>query len=227
MERMELRTNGTGRRVRAVLYDFDGTLADTTELVMSSWRHTMQEHFGEVPPDEEWLAGFGTPLDIQLMRFARSVSERDAMMATYRAYQNQHLDAVVRPFPGAIETVRELARGGYALAIVTSRFREGTLRAMRTCGLVDLCPTIVTPEDVTHAKPHPEPVERALAELGVAADEALFVGDSPHDIAAGRAAGTRTAGVLWGPFPRTQLEAEAPDFLLARQDEVLRLVGEG
>lgn len=85
----------------------------------------------------------------------------------------------------------------------------------------------MTPEDVTHPKPHPEPVLAALARLGVGAEEALFVGDSPHDVAAGRAAGTRTAAALWGPFPRAALEAAGPDTLLAAQGDVLSVLEEG
>src|SRR5690606_2854462 len=114
---------------------------------------------------------------------------------------------------------------GVPLAIVTSRLKESTLRGIELCGLVDLFPEVVTPEDVTHAKPHPEPVLRALERLGVAAEEALFVGDSPHDMAAGRAAGTRTAAALWGPFPHDVLLAERPDHVLWAQEEVLELVG--
>jgi pyrophosphatase PpaX len=83
---------------------------------------------------------------------------------------------------------------------------------------------IVTPEDVSNPKPHPDPVRIALERLGVTADEALFVGDSPHDMASGRAAGTRTAAALWGPFPREALLAEKPDLLLHRQEDVLDLV---
>ena len=84
----------------------------------------------------------------------------------------------------------------------------------------------VTPEDVSEPKPHPEPVLFALERLGVAPGEAVFVGDSPHDIASGRAAGTRTAGALWGPFPRASLEAAGPDALLGAQHDVLRLLDE-
>lgn len=212
-------------RFRAVLYDFDGTLADTTELVMNCFRHTMSTHLGEVPPMEEWLRGFGTPLEVQMARFARHAKEADAMIATYRDYQEEHAGRYLVPFPGAMETVDALRAAGLALAIVTSRHRESTLRAMDLCGLTRHFDLVVSPEDVTHPKPHPEPVEFALRKLGVRAAEALFVGDSPHDIAAGREAGTRTAGALWGPFPREALEEERPDHLLASQVEVLRVVG--
>ena len=211
--------------IRAVLYDFDGTLADSTELIMRCYRHTMALHLGSAPPDEEWLSGFGTPLDTQIARFARSEAERVAMLESYRSYQNLHHDVLLRPFAGATETVAELARRGVPLAIVTSRYRRGTLRGMELCGLLDYFPVVITPEDVRHPKPHPEPVLRALDELGVGAEETVLIGDSPHDMAAGRAAGTYTAAALWGPFPREVLTAEKPDFFLDQQEDALRLIG--
>jgi pyrophosphatase PpaX len=210
--------------IRAVLYDFDGTLADSTELIMRCYRHTMATHLGECPPDEEWLAGFGTPLETQIARFARDAAEHDAMLATYREHQNEHHDTLLRPFPGAVETVAELKRRGVALAIVTSKHRRATLWGMDICGITELFDVLITPEDVGNAKPHPEPVHLALTRLGVDPAEALFVGDSPHDMVAGREAGTRTAAALWGPFPREALLAERPDFLIERQEDVLDLV---
>jgi pyrophosphatase PpaX len=220
-------TDTNGGAIRAVLYDFDGTLADSTELIMRCYRHTMTTHLGTCPPDEEWLAGFGTPLDTQIARFARSDDECRAMLDTYREYQDQHHDSTLRPFPGAAETVAELARRGVPMAIVTSKRRPGTLRGMELCGITRHFPVIVTPEDVANAKPHPEPVQAALARLGVAPEEALFVGDSPHDMAAGRAAGVRTAAALWGPFPHEALLAERPDLLLNHPADVLPLVANG
>lgn len=211
-------------KIRAVLYDFDGTLADSTELIMRSYRHTMAVHLGEVPPDEEWLSGFGMTLETQLGRFARSAAEAGAMLDTYRSFQREHHDVMLAPFPGTLETVEELQRRGVGLAIVTSKHREATLRGMDLCGIVDHFPVIVTPEDVAQPKPHPQPVLCALERLGVRAGEAVFVGDSPHDMAAGKAAGTRVAAALWGPFPRGRLERERPDWMLESPEEVLRLV---
>lgn len=213
-------------RIRAVLYDFDGTLADSTDLIMRSYRHTMSTHLGRVPPDEDWLSGFGMTLETQLARFARHPDEATAMLDTYRDFQDTIHDDLLRPFPGAAETVAELERRGYLLAIVTSKHRRAALRGMELCGIVSHFDVIVTPEDVREPKPHPEPVLFALEKLGVRPEEALFVGDSPHDIAAGRAAGTRTAGVLWGPFPHEALEKAAPDAFLETQADVLRLLDE-
>lgn len=213
------------RPIRAVLYDFDGTLADSTALIMRCWRFMMNTHHGHCPPDEEWLSGFGMTLETQVARFARSDEEYEAMLETYRVHQAEHHDIMLRPFPGAVETVAELERRGVPLAIVTSKHRRATLHGVELCGLTSHFPVIVTPEDVTHPKPHPEPVLVALERLGVAAADTLFVGDSPHDMVAGKAAGTRVAAATWGPFPAAALEAETPDFFLAAQDDVLRLVG--
>lgn len=210
--------------IRAVLYDFDGTLADSTELILRCYRHTMTTHLGAAPPDEEWVRGFGMTLESQVLRFARSPAEAAAMVATYRDYQLEHHDGLLHAFPGARETVRELARRGVRLAIVTSKHAGTALRGLELCGLDGYFAAVVTPEDVRHPKPHPEPVLHALRRLGAAPGEALFVGDSPHDVAAGRAAGVRTAAALWGPFPHSVLEAAGPDVLLHAQHEVLWLL---
>lgn len=217
-------SNDSGRNVRAVLYDFDGTLADTTELVMTCYRLTMQEHLGEVPPAEEWLRGFGTPLEVQMNRFARDPSHCEEMIATYRLHQEEQAKHLIRSFDGVLETLAELRSAGMEMAIVTSRHKESTLRALDLCGLTDHFEVVVTPQDVTSPKPHPEPVLHALDRLGVGASEAIFIGDSPHDIVSGREAGTQTAAALWGPFDRMALEAERPTHLFHHPADVLKLL---
>jgi pyrophosphatase PpaX len=207
----------------AVLFDFDGTLADTTELILRCYRHTMTTHLGDCPPDERWLAGFGTPLETQIALFARDEDEVAAMLETYKSHQRDLMEQMLEPFPGAVEAVAELDRRGVRLAIVTSRLRRATLRGLELCGLMDHFPVVVTPEDVENPKPHPDPVRMALERLGVSAERTWFVGDSPHDVVAGQAAGVRTAGALWGPFPRATLEEAGADRLLSEFSEVLAL----
>ena len=210
--------------IRAVLFDFDGTLADTTELFLRTYRHTLARHLGAAPPDEEWRGRFGTPLDVQLGHYAGSPEEVARLVASFREYQQAHEGALTRPFPGVLEMVAELARCGVKLAIVTSKHRPGAIRAMGLCGLTDFFPVVVTPDDVPRGKPHPDPVLLAVEQLGVSPGEAIFLGDSPFDIASGRAAGTLTAAALWGAFPRATLEAENPDHLLESPEELLGIV---
>lgn len=96
-------------------------------------------------------------------------------------------------------------------------------RTLECCGLAGAFDVVVCADEVSRAKPDPEPVRRALDGLRVDGrpDDVLFVGDSPHDLRAGRAAGTRTAAATWGPFPMAALEAEVPDFYLEGLDGVL------
>jgi pyrophosphatase PpaX len=210
--------------MHAVLFDFDGTLADTTELFLRTYRHTLATHLGAAPPDEEWRARFGMPLDVQLGHYAGSPEEVARLVASFREHQRAHEEALTRVFPGVMATVAELARRGIGLAIVTSKHRPGAIRAMGLCGLTDFFPVIVTPDDVPRGKPHPDPVLLALEQLGADPAESIFLGDSPFDLAAGRAAGTVTAAALWGAFPRAALEPEHPDHFLERPEELLGLV---
>jgi pyrophosphatase PpaX len=211
-------------RFRAILFDLDGTLIDSTRLILESYRHTMRVHRGQTLPDTEWIEGLGTPLRVQFRRFTSDEDEMARMIATYREWNLANHDAMVRAFPGAPETVRNLKAGGAQVAIVTSKNRGGVERGLAVCGFDGLFDVLVTSDDVAASKPDPAPVLAAIERLGAAPDSTLFVGDSPHDIAAGRDAGTRTAACLWGPFARERLAAERPDYYLTAIQELPGLV---
>ena len=208
-----------------MFFDLDGTLADTVDLILMSYRHTMRTHLGHALPDEQWLATIGAPLSVQLGDFARSEDERLAMLDTYVAFQHSVHDDIARPFPGALEVLTELRRRGVRLAIVTSKARGIARRTMEVCGLGDAVDLVVAGDEVARGKPDPEPVLSALGKLGLGerAKEVVFVGDSPFDVRAGRAAGTRTAAVAWGPHERCVLEAERPDYFLDQLEDALRI----
>jgi pyrophosphatase PpaX len=198
------------------LFDLDGTLIDSIELILRSYRHTMRTHRGAEPPDDVWMDGLGTPLWVQFRHFTDDPAEIDAMVATYRAYNLAHHDELVRPYEGVVEAVRALRGPGRALGLVTSKMRSGALRGLRRAALEDAFDVVVGSDEVTHPKPHPEPVLIALERLRVPAASAVFIGDSRHDLECGRAAGVKTAAVLWGPFDRSHLGDLQPDYWLER-----------
>lgn len=209
------------------LFDLDGTLLDSVELILTSYRHTLRVHRGEVPPDSVWLAGLGTPLRAQFRRFTADEDEISAMAQTYRDYNLAHHDERAHPFPNIQETVRTLATIGVRIGVVTSKLRSGAERGIALLELEAEIETVIGADDVGDLhKPHPEPVRAALRALGQSPDGAVFVGDSPHDMAAGRGAGVATAAVTWGPFPREALEAHRPDHWIDEPDDLLALAGE-
>jgi len=196
------------------LFDLDGTLIDSIELILRSYRHTMRLHRGHEPSDDVWMQGLGTPLWVQFRHFTEDPAEIEAMVATYRAYNLAHHDELVRPYAGVVEAVLALRDRGKTLGLVTSKMRSGALRGLRVAGLEDAFQVIVGADEVTHPKPHPEPVLMALERLRAPAAGAVFVGDSRHDLECGRAAGVKTAAVLWGPFDRAHLADLEPDYWL-------------
>lgn len=215
-----------GGGIRTVLFDLDGTLIDSEKLILESFRHTMRRHRGEVPPDDAWRATMGTPLAAQLRDFARDEAEAAAMLKTYLEHNDQVHDELVRSFAGVRETLAWLGGSGYRLGLVTSKLREGAIAGLRSCGLpLEWFQGVVTASDPVPHKPDPGPVLLALDRTGEPFPErALFVGDTVWDLRAGRRAGTRTAAALWGPFSRTELEGEEPDYQLERIEDLRTLL---
>ena len=209
--------------IDTMLFDLDGTLIDSVRLILDSYHHTLATH--GIPPrtDEDWLRGLGTPLRVQFAEW-KDDPGLEAMIATYRDYNLFHHDRCVTPYPGIVEALRAVRDAGVRIGLVTSKNRPGAERGLRLCELESLVEVIVGADDVTNPKPHAEPVERALQLLGAAPEGAVYVGDSVHDMESGRAAGVRTAAVLWGPFTRSELERTEPDYWLERPADLVRLV---
>jgi pyrophosphatase PpaX len=194
----------------AVLFDLDGTLIDSIELILNSARYAFEKLGRESPPDEEWLAGVGIPLFTMFGRYARDDADRAALIAAYREYQMEHHDRLVRCYDDVVDTVVALRSRGHEIAIVTSKSEYLALRALALVGLARHMDTIVGCDATTRHKPDPEPVRLALQRLGRSPNEAVFVGDSVHDLLAGNAAGVRTFAALWGAFKRRDLEPGLP-----------------
>jgi pyrophosphatase PpaX len=212
-------------RYSTILFDFDGTLVDSIELILESYRHTMRVHRGEPMSDARWLEGLGTPLRVQFKSFTDDPAEVEAMIATYREWNLANHDNMVRAYPGALETVKHLKQAGARMGIVTSKNLGGLNRGLTLCGFDGLFESLITSDMMDKSKPDPAPVHAALSQLGALPAEALMVGDSPHDVAAGRDAGTKTAACLWGPFDRTRLQQERPDFWLDSFADLAALCG--
>lgn len=210
--------------LRTVLFDLDGTLIDSVRLILDSYHHTLATH--GLPPrsDEEWLRGVGTPLSVQFADWKDDPDTLDALIATYRAYNLAHHDRMVSVYPGIVDAVTAIRAAGRRTGLVTSKNRQGALRGLTLVRLEATMDVLVCADEVTNPKPHPEPVEKAVALLGANLETTVYVGDSIHDMVSGRAAGVRTAAVLWGPFGRGHLEDAAPDYWLERPADLLTLL---
>jgi pyrophosphatase PpaX len=198
----------------AVLFDLDGTLIDTIELILSSARHAFEGWPRGIPTDAEWVQGIGTPLVHQLRNYAANEEEVAVLLERYRRYQHEHHDRLTRCYDGVADTVAALEAAGHALAIVTSKATPIAHQSLRFVGLDRYFPVIVGYDDTERHKPDPEPVRVGLERLAVDRAHAVFVGDSPHDIHAGNAAGVVTIAALWGPFDRETLAAASPNHFI-------------
>ena len=198
----------------AILFDLDGTLIDTIELILSSARHAFEGWHRGVPSDEEWVKGIGTPLVHQLRSYAANDDEVALLLDRYRRYQDHHHDRLTRCYDDVPAVVAHLADRGHPMAIVTSKATPIANRSLAHVGLDRHFEVIVGYDDTERHKPDPEPVRFALQRLGVASDRAVFVGDSPHDIQAGNSAGVLTVAATWGPFTRETLAEARPNHFI-------------
>ena len=209
-----------GPRRPAVLFDLDGTLIDSIELILNSARYAFEKLDRQCPPDSEWMAGIGIPLFTMFGRYARDAADQAALIAAYREYQLANHDRLIRCYDDVLSTVAMLSVSGHELAIVTSKSEALAMRGLAHVGLARFMDTVVGCDSSTRHKPDPEPVQIALHRLDCAPENAVFVGDSVHDILAGNAAGVTTLAATWGAFKKADLEPGEPDFYLEHISEL-------
>lgn len=211
-------------RPLAVLFDLDGTLIDSIELILKSANHAFSGRDGYIPSDAEWLTGVGIPLAAMFRRYARDDAEVDALIAKYREYQLAHHDRLVTIYEHVLQTVDSIRAAGHPVAIVTSKAGWLARRGLDHVGLGPHFDVIIGCDVCERHKPDPQPVQIALERLNYQPFEAVFVGDSVHDIEAGNAAGVTTVAALWGPFTREDLAASHPAHFLERVADLPRLL---
>lgn len=208
--------------LKAILFDFDGTLADTAPGIVLTMRRAFREEGLPEPSEAAVRQTIGLPLQ-ESIRLLGGLDDAGAARtaATYRRFFPECELTHITIFPEVAETLRELVGRGLRLAICTSRGRDSLEDILRIHGLLDCFETFVTASDALPSKPAPDMVLTLLARLGISAPEALVVGDTTFDIEMGARAGCPTCAVTYGNHSADQLASACPTFTISRFSALL------
>lgn len=211
--------------IKGILFDFDGTLADSIPLIMRSFQEACRKILGHELPEKQIIDTFGLSLPDAMKELAENPEQIDPLRAVYREFFYENHDAMIQSLEGIEETIAALYDKGIAMAVVTSKKHPMALRSLVCVGLDKYIPHIVAFGDTEHAKPHPEPMEAAAARMGLKPQECLCVGDSPFDLISGRAAGATTVAVSYTTFDWKLMEQEGrPDYVVDHLRELIPLI---
>lgn len=209
------------KKKTTVLFDFDGTIMDTNDIIVKSWQHTFRTLEGKERSVEEILATFGEPLHITMERILPGF-DTDKAIEIYRSYQFNHYHELIELFPGMEKVITELKQEGYKLAVVTSRLRNSTETGLNKFDLTEYFNVIVTADDTKKHKPDPEPVLIALEKLGSNPQEAIMIGDSMFDVLCAQNAGVEAVLVSWAMATDAQgkLQEVKPEYVIEKAEEL-------
>lgn len=208
-------------RFRVVLFDLDGTLIDSGPIILASMEHSVRTVLGREVAREELAAAVGGPGIVSQMR-ALDPTRVDELVEAYRRH-NEPLHDELEAFDEVVALLPRLRGEGRRLGIVTAkRHRTARLALERFPELASQLDLVVAWEDTERHKPDPDPLLHALERLEASPEEAAYVGDSPFDIQAAKAAGAFAVAVGWGGIhPDERLLAEEPDAFVRAPEELL------
>ena len=189
-------------RFPVVLFDLDGTLVDSAAVILGSFHHATETVLRLRFPDEEILARVGGTNLAQQMALL-DPDHVDELVEVYRAHNDPQYSQLAC-FDGILEVLARLKAEGRRLGIVSAKRRPTVERVFRSAGMADYFDAVVGSDDTERHKPDPEPVLKALELLEAVPAEAAYVGDSPFDVAAARAAGVYAVAVGWGGIHRVE-----------------------
>jgi len=202
-----------------VVFDLDGTLADTMPLVLEAFNHVFQKYAGFELTLPELVAEFGPPEGGIIAKYVKPGDHPTAVEEFYRVHRDR--SELVEPFPGIRSALDEMRKAGLKMAVYTGAGRRSALLRLEFAGLLGHFDRILGGDDVRRHKPHPEGLQLLLDEFGCSPDRAVYVGDSPSDIRMAQAAGVAAAAVAWGVSDVGLLEADRPDFVLRSPEELV------
>lgn len=208
-------------KITTLLFDFDGTLLDTNELIIQSFETVLNARYPGKYGRDDILPFLGPPLKETCDRIDPTIA--DELIQDYRLWNMENHDVLAKEFDGVTETLKELKRSGLKMAIVSTKRNEMIKKGLELISIEDLFDTIIGLDDVQNAKPDPEPILLALERLGSSPEESLMIGDNYHDILGGKNAGVRTAGVAWSLKGEAFMRGLEPDYLLQHISDLITI----
>jgi len=212
---------------RVLLWDIDGTLIDTTGLILAALDHTYRTFLNRILPPDDLRGIIGIPLSEQMRIFgdpAEYGRDSGQMESEFiRFYEaNRELERIVDEAVSALIAGKQAGR---PTALVTSKNRAEIANTLPRLGILPYVDAIISADDVANPKPDPEGILLALQKLDSGPGDALFIGDTVHDMRAGKAAGVRCCAVAWGAGPFELLIAESPEFFCENPADLRRIIG--
>jgi pyrophosphatase PpaX len=202
-----------------VLFDFDGTLADTIPLIVASYHHAIGT-IGEAADDLEVRSWIGRPLQPVLEE--RYPGRGQELTDTYRTWNLAHHDELIRTVDGIPRLLGRLHDAGALTGVVSSKKADTVRLGLRAVGLEGVIDVVAGQEETNRHKPDPEPLLYAASQLGVDAGSCVYVGDATVDVQAARAAGMGAIAVTWGAGVPAALEAAEPDAVVDTAAELAK-----
>lgn len=188
--------------LKAVLFDLDGTIINTNELILDSFRYILNQQNNYNVTDEEILTFFGEPLFQTMYKFSH---DAERLVKSYREYNITKHDELTKEFPEVKELLDELQSRGLRLGIVTSKMKDTALRGLRLFDLEKYFEVVVAYDDTSEHKPKAAPVLKGLELMSLKPEEAFYVGDSPYDVLSARAAGVLPIAVKYSTLSLEKL----------------------
>lgn len=207
--------------IKAVFFDYDGTLVDTNNLIIQSYKYTYKKNLGLDVKEEDIVKEFGIPLMVTLKK--KSEHKLEELHKSYNYYYESKHDEMAKIFEGVHETLKGLHNLGIKTGIVSSKKRIWLDRGMELFKLQGLFDVVIGYENTQNSKPHPEPIIKACEAIGTDPSEALMVGDSNFDIECGKNAGSKTCLVKYTILNMDKIQPK-PNYTVDKLTEILSIV---
>lgn len=207
--------------IKVVVFDFDGTIMDTNEIIKESLNEVAVKYKGQPLSDEDFDPILGRALHEQVAMINPNKAELEAMVEDYRSYYRTHQKEKVHLFKGIKECLDAIKALNIPCAIFTNKGRHGLDQGLNDFDLNQYFQLTISAYDIEHPKPHPEGLNLIAEHFNVQSESLLMIGDSAHDIEAGKAAGAKTALVSWTIINQSKLKALNPDVYIGQPMDLL------
>ncbi len=210
-------------KLDAIIFDVDGTLTSTNNLIFESFRYVSKKYLNKSPRNEEIAALFGPPEDVILKEMSGDKFE-EIKKDYYDFYSNNHEMADL--YPGIKELLELIKQNNVRLAIFTGKGRKAAIITLEKLGIINFFGSIITGDDVKRHKPSGEGILKFIDEFKLEKEKVLMIGDAPGDIKASREAGIKVASVLWDSLTKEKVLKLGSDFVFYTVEELKNFISE-